>query len=141
MAASMKKLHPRKRLAYTLRAAVIDAKRIDDGHVPNFKLEMYTYADEIEGEYFVCLAGAHMVLGKSLPARGSTEWGHWTTAQWKVARNLNDMRTGLLPSGIRSNDAVANRAMALIRRHYNDYLQRAPWPIYMEAAAILAGEM
>ncbi len=140
------------KLSELLRLAVRDAQAVEAN--PLYRLDMAVYHEPIANEdeetgerteyCAVCMAGA--VMANTLGADPDCETGPSEFGETEQLYAIDNLRSGDLDDAFASLDldpdpaqeAAADAASELIRKGYDCYLGRAPWPVYLEAADILA---
>jgi hypothetical protein len=135
-----------RKLAYMLRAAVLDAQRVEG--LPNMRLNMQIFVRHSGQICCVCLGGARAILG--MGASKDVGWLEWPDRARRTAKAIDCMRIGLFSDAARIiaaknrntqlSEAKRVEASLLIKNTFDDRLGRSPFEVYLRVACILLGE-
>jgi hypothetical protein len=135
-----------RKLAHMLRAAVLDAQRVE--RLPRMALDMQRFVRREGRTCYVCLGGARAILG--MGASKDVDADDWPERARRTAEAIDYMRTGnfFAAAGIidaknrnaQLSEAKRVEADTLITATFNDELDRASFEVYLRAACILLGE-
>lgn len=133
-----------RKLAYMLRAAVIDAQHVEK--LKNYKLDMWTFCKKDGSVCYMCLGGARAILGMGA-STDINETGHWPEYVRVVANALDYMRVGNFRGaagvlGERGGLRMSRSAHAkdIVDLGYRNHTGRASWEDYLRAACVLLGQ-
>lgn len=136
------------KLSELLRLAVRDAQAVEqrDG----YRLDMLVFHEPRRGgSCAVCMAGA--VIANTLEGDPSCDlapadfdqdtWRLWAIDSMRQGAFVDALNELLHPNerdATRLDRRACNQARALVEAAYRRNINRAPWPVYLEAADILA---
>jgi hypothetical protein len=144
-----------RRLAYMLRAAVIDAQRVEHlaeksaeaGKPAKLELDMWTFLKRDGRRCYVCMGGAHAILGMRVSSKVD-DYTKWPELAKRAAEAVDKMRQGRFRDAAEElglnfsqvSRAKAATASSIINAGYMSNLGRASWERYLRAACVLLGE-
>ncbi len=151
----MKATAVERKLAYMLRAAVIDAQHVEKlaneavvlDKRPSMALDMMTFVKRDGDVCYMCLGGARAILGLGADP-DVPDYSKWSEKARSTARAVDSMREGdFHKAAAKLNYPVGGlsiskgyRAAAIVDEGYKEELSRASWEDYLRAACVLLGE-
>lgn len=142
----------RRKMAYTLRTAVVEAQAVEAGRHPGFRLNMRTFCRGFSDALEVCLGGVYGVLAEGQRSDDFIDIASGVKSGSRAFSLLECLRRGYLGSAINvakdskviwavrvTSGGKLDQAEKLIRLQWHQGLERASWDTYLQAADLIAG--